>query len=95
MVMIPTWTRTIGHLMANDAEVVAHCSACGGSWDADLERIAKAKGVNYTLWNRTTRCRTVGCKGKVWFKASIRGGGVWPTQMRNARMCDLVAAGLR
>jgi hypothetical protein len=50
------------------------CPNCGGYRDADLEAVREAKGDDYDLWGRTTRCRiTEGCEGRVRFYFFGRG----------------------
>jgi len=49
-------------MIAGKVPVRAMCASCGGYRDVDLEVIAKAKGEDYDLTNRTTCCRiTEGC----------------------------------
>ncbi len=81
---IPRWTETVDQLRINGAQVTAHCGACSGSFPVDLERVARAKGAFFSLWNKTERCRTPGCRGRVWFKASLTGTGTPPFAMREA-----------
>ncbi len=75
--VIFTWTQTVADLIAEGAEVWAHCSPCRSRWRCDLVKIAKVKGPLYSLWNRTSPCRTPGCAGRVWFKAQCPGSKAW------------------
>jgi len=61
-------------MIAGKVPVRAMCASCGGYRDVDLEVIAKAKGEDYDLSNRTTCCRiTEGCEGRVRFHFFGRG----------------------
>ncbi len=75
--ILQSWTTTVAALIEEGAEVYAHCGVCSGTWRCDLGRISSTKGGLYSLWNRTTRCRTLVCEGRVWFKATRPGSHVW------------------
>lgn len=83
-IVIQSWTTTVGALRAEGAQVQAYCSSCSTTRPVDLDRIIAAKGALYSLWNRTTPCRTPGCSGRVWFRASRPGSNTWATQLREA-----------
>ena len=83
-IVIQSWTTTVGALKAEGAVVQAYCSSCSATSSVDLDRIIAAKGDLYSLWNRTAPCRTRGCRGRVWFKASRPGSNTWATQLREA-----------
>jgi hypothetical protein len=70
----PSWTASVGTMMANGITAKAYCDRCG-QWSAvDLARIAVIKGEDFDLWNRSTRCTlTDGCSGRVKFLHSGQG----------------------
>ena len=68
------WQETVGGLIDSGAIAMACCSRCGVSTPADLGAIAKARGRDLSLWNRDAPCRTPGCKGRVFFHASLGPG---------------------
>lgn len=64
------------------------CSRCKTQLHVDLRLIALAKGPDYVLWGRSTRCKvwTWGddeqCSGRITFEArSVRGGSWRPLRM--------------
>ena len=72
----PSWTKSIGSMLEVTDErghnVEAWCDRCRECTilkRPELERIAAAKGMTYSLFNRRTRCRmTEGCTGWVTFR---------------------------
>lgn len=54
-------------------KVEARCPTCGGAKAVDLFRVARLRGRRANLWNRTQRCPTPGCGGKVGFWVKITG----------------------
>jgi hypothetical protein len=74
------WSRTVGSLLAEPAEVRAICSECG-SRPLDLRRVLAACGPSFSFWNRNPPCPYQGCGGRVQFSASRIGANVWPCQM--------------
>lgn len=66
----PDFTESVGAMIAIGCELIACCPICRG-WksDVDMQAIADTKGLDYDLWNRTTKCTfTAGCKGRVSFR---------------------------
>jgi hypothetical protein len=68
--IVPSWTKTISSMIeahGPGCNVEVRCSLCAGFKKLakeDLERIGAAKGMDYSLWNKRTRCRlTPGCRG--------------------------------
>lgn len=59
--------RTVGAIIANRWLVYTECELCQLRIEADLQRIAQARGMNYSLWGRSTTCRRMGCPGRVVF----------------------------
>lgn len=74
--IIPSWTRSIATMLEvtdqpghNVEAWCDRCRICRHLKRRELERIAKAKGPDYSLFNRRTRCRmTEGCTGWVTFR---------------------------
>lgn len=65
----PAWVKTVQASIDEQIEIRAWCDA-GCRKDivvVDLERIKAAKGPDYSLINKRTRCKTPGCKGWVKF----------------------------
>lgn len=73
--------------------------------DVDLRRIARAKGGDYSLWNKRASCRIPGCPGIVRFQDV---SSMWPVKMdtitdrdpqwwalNDARRAELEALGYR
>ena len=54
-------------------DVISVCAACGLTMRVDLELIVKVSGPRVSLWNRRARCRRLGCKGWVEFRARAPG----------------------
>jgi len=69
----PSWTANVSTMIAEGITARAFCDRCGQWAEVDLERIAAAKGPEFDLWNRSTRCRAEGCTGRVRFQHSGRG----------------------
>ena len=60
----PSYTESLGALIAAGVRVRAMCDTCHGFRDVGLEALAGIKGADYDLWGRRTRCRIKsGCKG--------------------------------
>ncbi|MEA3044613.1 MAG: hypothetical protein QOH47_2451 [Sphingomonadales bacterium] len=65
---MPAWVQTVGAMLAEGCEVRAMCQVCRRWEPVDLAKIAAAKGPDYSLIDRRSRCRfTPGCKGWVRF----------------------------
>lgn len=62
-------TDTISRMIDRGARIRWHCDVSVNHYgDADLKRIAKAKGGDYRLANKHPPCRIPGCPGIVTFK---------------------------
>lgn len=72
----PSWTKTVGAMIAEEITVLATCDRCGGHRLADLEAIARKRGDNFSLLNQHPKCKTPGCTGRVSFRARC-GVGTW------------------
>lgn len=81
-IIIPHWSSTVGHLFERGAAVSAFCSSCAIHRPVNLELLIKSRGELYSLWNRHARCKTRGCRTRVFFIASLPGDSTWPTNMR-------------
>lgn len=53
-------------------DVISHCTTCGLEMQVDLQRIARELGEDFSLWDRTSRCRRLRCPGFVEFQALPR-----------------------
>lgn len=58
---------TVGAIIANRWLVYTECDLCQLRIEADLKRIAQTRGMNFVLWGQTTKCRRMGCPGRVGF----------------------------
>lgn len=65
--------ETIQQMVAQRWEVISNCRKCGLVMMVDLPTIARVRGAEFSLWNRKSRCRRVGCGGVVDFKAKAPG----------------------
>lgn len=67
--IFPSWVQTVEAMIAEGIEVRAWCDrGCRkGFVVVDLARIRREKGPAYSLINRRSRCRTLGCTGWVKF----------------------------
>jgi hypothetical protein len=64
----PDWAQSIGALIAAGATCRVQCGTCFGTKGLDLERIAAARGRDFCLWNKRSRCRlSPGCRGTARF----------------------------
>lgn len=50
-------------------DVITECRTCGLQMQADLARIEREKGPDFSLWDKSTRCRRLRCQGFVDFHA--------------------------
>jgi len=54
-------------------DVISRCQSCGLIMTVDLATIGKVRGPAFSLWNRKSRCRRLGCSGIVEFQAKAPG----------------------
>lgn len=59
--------RTVGAIVANRWLVYSECDLCQLRIEADLKRIAEKRGMNFVLWGQSSKCRRMGCPGRVSF----------------------------
>lgn len=64
---------TVGDMIQEGWRVQAHCFHCGLEMPVDLEVVAKLRGRSTTLWDRSSRCRRKGCRGRMKFEARVPG----------------------
>jgi hypothetical protein len=64
---------TVEKMIARRWDVISHCRQCGLTMVVDLKVITKVSGPRTSLWNRTQRCRRIGCNGLVTFQAKAPG----------------------
>ena len=87
--------RDLGDLLASQASVgqmrrdgwiiYARCRHCETDLRVDLNVTARIMGADYKLWDRTTRCKRVGCEGRAAFVCTPPGwapGTLWPLRTR-------------
>ena len=65
--------ETVGQMLQQRWEVTCRCRACRLEMRCDLRTIAIVRGAGFSLWNRNSRCRRVGCLGVVEFYAKAPG----------------------
>lgn len=65
--------ETVEQMIAQRWDVIAKCRTCGLTTHVDLKVIAIVRGPAFSLWNRTSRCRRVGCLGVVDFQGKAPG----------------------
>ena len=65
--------ESVGEMIAQAWDVHARCRTCGLVVQVDLRVIAVVKGPGFSLWNRYSRCRRIGCAGVVDFTAKAPG----------------------
>lgn len=64
---LPGHVMTVGGLLDAQERVIWSCRKCKDWALADLLAIQREKGPTYSLVDRTSTCRNVGCGGKVAF----------------------------
>jgi hypothetical protein len=65
--------ETVADMLRERWDVISRCRACGLTMGVNLKHIARLSGSNVSLWNRTERCRRLGCTGLVDFLAKAPG----------------------
>jgi hypothetical protein len=68
--------ETVQQMIEQRWEVLAKCDKCDKCellTRVDLCVVAKVRGPTFSLWNRRSRCRRVGCTGVVCFQAKAPG----------------------
>ncbi len=70
----PAWAANLGAMIDGRVLCSACCDRCRAWKEVDLEQLAQAKGRDYSLWGKRTRCRiTPGCDGFNRFYCNGRG----------------------
>lgn len=59
--------ETVAEMRAQGWSVISICMRCGLKLEVSLELIERVIGGRASLWQRTQRCRQVGCGGPVRF----------------------------
>lgn len=67
--------ETVVDMIEQGWDVISTCRTCGLVMGVDLRTIAQVRGPAFSLWNRKSRCRRVGCGGVVEFQAKAPGMG--------------------
>ncbi len=70
---IPTQWLTVGAMAASGTDVRAWCRKCSLVLKVSPAMLAAYHGPDFSLMNRLTKCRQVGCDGTVFFLANGRG----------------------
>jgi hypothetical protein len=65
--------ETVDQMRRQGWDVVCRCRDCGLLMRVDLAMIIRVRGPHLSLWNRTARCRRLGCLGHVEFQARAPG----------------------
>ena len=65
--------ETVADMMGQGWDVLSLCERCQLQMVVDLPMIARVRGPGFSLWNRRSHCRRVGCGGVVRFKARAPG----------------------
>lgn len=65
--------ESVGQMLGARWEVTSRCRTCALELRVDLRAIAAVRGPGFSLWNRTSRCKKVGCRGVVAFHAKAPG----------------------
>lgn len=65
--------RTVGKMAAAGVGVRAWCRKCGLVLQVEPAMLAAYHGADFSLINRTARCRSVTCDGEVFFLAEGHG----------------------
>lgn len=65
--------ETVAQMLDQQWEVLARCAACGLLTHVDLKALCQVRGQAFSLWNRKSRCKRVGCGGVVAFQAKAPG----------------------
>jgi len=73
----PYAAATLGEMLEQQWEVVAHCPRCLVALKVDLPMLINAHGEDLVLWGRRPPCRVVDCEGRVVFKARSHKYGSW------------------
>src|SRR5690606_33816940 len=60
---------TVRWLLAERWDAITECTTCGLKMQANLPRIERERGSDFSLWDRTAPCRRLGCHGFVEFQA--------------------------
>ena len=69
--------ETVGQMHQRRWDVITKCRRCGLQLHANLRMVIKVNGPDFSLWNRRTRCRKVGCGGMVEFMGKPPGCGMY------------------
>lgn len=81
----PDRSWTLADLWRQRALVEARCGSCGVRLRVDLDGLLRARGPDYSLWNKAPRCRVLGCAGRVTFWAQD-GSGSGPVKLMGERL---------
>jgi hypothetical protein len=63
------YAENVGRMLEAGLPVAGRCGVCAEQRDVDLARLHAAKGPDYSLWHRRTRCTlTPDCPGWITFR---------------------------
>lgn len=71
------WTREnwqgyapdIGAMQQRHWSLTARCHVCSLEMAADIQKIIHSRGLHFSPWGRSARCRRLGCPGRMRFRA--------------------------
>jgi hypothetical protein len=76
--------ETVRQMIEQHWEVSSRCCVCRMELRVDLRAIACVRGPDFSLWNRSSRCKGLHCRGVVNFYAKAPGMG-WPEPLWEER----------
>ena len=65
--------ETVDQMLQQGWDVQSKCTTCGLLMRVNLRLVVRIKGPCFSLWNRKTRCRRIGCLGFTEFQAKAPG----------------------
>ena len=66
----PSWTHSIGAMLAKKAEARFACTTCRQVFDVELRVIERMRGRGYSLIDAWANCKLARCGGKGFFLAA-------------------------
>jgi hypothetical protein len=65
--------ETVSQMIKQGWDVISRCDHCGLMMQVNLRVVAVVRGGDFSLWNKKTRCRRIGCQGWTSFQARAPG----------------------
>lgn len=63
------YAPTLGDMMRRGWSLTFHCPSCRTAYKADLDKIIRLKGPNWSPWGRTAPCPKLFCEGRMALRA--------------------------